>query len=167
LEFRTIDLGRDGDVCVRFRRDSYICSFDDVGRFDRENGPTGQAYLDWLAVRIAEFPAGFVHAWRGNEIIGQIEMRPRGAPPVGYINLFYLIPALRGSGLGIVLHGYAVSVFTSLGLEKLQLSVSPANARGVGFYRRNGWQDLGPRPGHADVHLMELMLKLNPRQTNL
>jgi ribosomal protein S18 acetylase RimI-like enzyme len=71
--------------------------------------------------------------WRNDEIIGQIEMRPHGSPPIGYVNLFYLIPAARGSGTAESLHEYAVSVFAGLGLEKLQLSVSPSNERAIGF----------------------------------
>jgi ribosomal protein S18 acetylase RimI-like enzyme len=82
-------------------------------------------------------------------------MRPRGSPPAGYVNLFYLVPSVRGLGFGESLHEYALSVFAGLGLQKLQLSVSPLNERAVRFYRKHGWQDLGPRAGHPDVHLME------------
>jgi ribosomal protein S18 acetylase RimI-like enzyme len=159
LEFRTIQLPRDSDICVRFRRDSFACSFAGAGRFDREYGPGGEAYLEWLATRIAEFPQGFVHIWRSGEIIGQIEGRPRGEPPVGYVNLFYLAPALRGRGLGLSLHQYAVSIFKSAGVETLELSVSPSNGRAVAFYRKHGWRDLGPRENHPEVHLMELSLR--------
>jgi ribosomal protein S18 acetylase RimI-like enzyme len=157
MQFRTIELPRDSAVSVRFRRDSFACSFTDPERFDRENGPDGRVYLDWLAARIAEFPQGFIHAWLKDEIVGQIEMRPRGSPPIGYINLFYLIPTLRGTGLGESLHRYALSVFAGT----LQLSVSPSNGRAIAFYRKHGWKDLGPRPGHADVHLMELIPETN------
>lgn len=87
-----------------------------------------------------------------------MEMRPRGSPPIGYVNLFYILPAVRGSGLGESLHEYALSVFANLGIKKLQLSVRPSNGRAIGFYRKHGWQDLGPRPGHDDVRLMELSL---------
>ena len=99
--------------------------------------------------------------WLKDEIVGQIEMRPRGSPPIGHINLFYVIPAVRGTGLGESLHRYALSVFASLGLGALQLSVSPSNGRATAFYRKHGWKDLGQRPGHADVHLMELILVTN------
>ena len=155
MQFRTIELPRDSAICVAFRRDSYACSFTDAGKFDRENGADGNSYLDWLATRIAEFPQGFVHVWRDNEIIGQIEMRPRGSPSIGYVNLFYLVPSARGRGLGESLNHYALSVFASLGVQKLQLTVSPSNERAVRFYIKQGWQDLGPRPGHENVHLME------------
>jgi ribosomal protein S18 acetylase RimI-like enzyme len=135
---------------VEFRRDSYVCSFGDAAGFDEEK------YLAWLTCRIAEFPQGHLHVWQNDRIVGQIEMRPRGTPAVGYISLFYLIPHARGSGLSEALHNHAVEVFGSLGILKLQLSVSPSNSRAVAFYRKHGWQDLGLRPGHDNVHLMEL-----------
>jgi ribosomal protein S18 acetylase RimI-like enzyme len=156
--FLTIQLPRDAETCVRFRRDSYACSFSNPARFDRECGRDGGLYLDWLTARIAEFPRGFVHVWERGEIIGQMEMRPRGNPAFGYINLFYLVPAVRGSGLSRSLQEYAHSVFTGLGLDRLRLTVSPSNQRAVAFYRKHGWQDLGPRPGDQGVHVMELSL---------
>lgn len=156
--FLTIQLPRDADTCVRFRRDSYACSFSNPERFDRDCGQDGGLYLDWLAGRVAEFPQGFVHVWERGEIIGQMEMRPRGNPPFGYINLFYLVPEVRGSGLGRSLHHYARSVFTSLGFDRLQLNVSPSNQRAIAYYRKHGWQDQGPREDDQDVHWMGLSL---------
>ena len=158
FEFRKIDLAKDADTCVRFRRDAYACSFADPERFEREGGADGQRYLDWIKARAAEFPQGFVHVWQGDRIVGQMEMRPRGSIRIGYINLFYLIPEMRGSGAAESLHQYAVDAFRTEDISKLQLSVSPSNARAIGFYRKHGWKDLGPRSGHADVNLMELVL---------
>jgi ribosomal protein S18 acetylase RimI-like enzyme len=156
--FLQIQMPRDANTCVKFRRDSYACSFSDPERFDRECGRDGDLYLDWLSARIKEFPEGFVHVWRMGEIVGQMEMRPRGNPAFGYINLFYLVPAVRGTGLSQSLHQYALSVFASLGLGLLQLSVSRSNPRAPAFYRKHGWQDLGPRQGYHGIHLMELSL---------
>ena len=96
--------------------------------------------------------------WLRDRIVGQVEMRPRGEPRIGYVNLFYLVPELRGSGAGASLQGYAVDVFQKNGVSKLQLSVSPSNERAAAFYRKFGWEDLGARPDHPDVNLMELVL---------
>src|SRR5690348_16579889 len=83
LAFRTIELPRDADTAVAFRRDSYICSFGSDSTFG-----DGAAYLEWLADHIAKHPAGHVHVWKGERIIGQIEMLiRRGAPDEGYVNL--------------------------------------------------------------------------------
>ena len=160
LEFRRIDLAQDADTCVRFRRDAYACSFGDLGRFDRECGVDGEIYLNWLAEKAAEFAQGFVHVWLGDRIVGQIEMRPRGQPPIGYVNLLYLVPELRGSGAGELLHEYAVDVFRKEGLSKLQLSVSSTNERAIAFYRKFGWEDRGPRDDHPEVNVMERRVAL-------
>lgn len=153
--FETIDLSRHAATCVAFRRDSYVCSFGTTERFDADCGPGGEAYLHRLAERMAELPAGYVHLWRDDEIIGQMEMRLRDEPPIGYVNLFYLRPDARGSGAGEHLQAYAVAVFAGLGMDRIQLSVSPENARAMAYYRKHGWRSLGPRPGHEEVLLME------------
>lgn len=153
IEFRTIELPRDGDICVRFWRDAYACSFADP---DQYRTRTDDEYLQSLAARIAEYPQCCVHVISGSEIVGQMEMKPRAGKPSGYVYLFYLAPALRESGAGDALHEYVVAVATDMGVQKLQLNVSPSNRRALAYYRKHGWVDLGVQPGHEEVHLMEL-----------
>src|SRR5690606_1388305 len=154
LEFRPIDLNLHASLCVMFRRDSYICSFGADGLFD-EADPSGVDYIERLRERTAKFPDGYVHVWCGDEIVGQMEMKVLEEPRRGYINLFYLIEGLRGVGLSSALHDYAMTFMRRHGVQVAQLSVSPTNARALGFYRKHGWKDLGLRPGRDDVLLME------------
>lgn len=158
LEILPIELPRDAGICVHFRRDAYACSFNDADRFERECGKEGKFYIEWLTNRKREFLPGFVHLWREGEIIGQVEVFPRTGLR-GFISLFYLVPSFRGSGISRVLDEYVRSVAVGLGLEKLELCVSPLNARAVGFYRKNGWRDMGPHPVHDGIHSMELLLR--------
>lgn len=157
LQFHTIDLARHADVAVAFRRDSYVCSFGSDQLFVEENGNDGRGYLEWLEARVERFPEGHVHAWRGDDIIGQIEMMigPRG----GYINLFYLRPDARGLGFGPPLHDYALGLLQRHDVAVAGLSVSPTNARALGYYQRHGWQDTGPRPGAPHVHELSLLIR--------
>ena len=99
LQFSTIDISKNSDICVKFRRESYTSSFEDGDRvFDSENCMNGQHYLSWLKERIAEFPIGCVHANLKGTIVGQLESRIRSAE-LGYVNLFYLAPEFRGTSL--------------------------------------------------------------------
>jgi len=154
LAFRPIDLEAHAPLCAAFRRDSYLCSFG-VDCFFEEAGPGGAHYLERLRQRIERFPDGYVHVWQGDRIVGQMEMQVRGDPPIGYVNLFYLIEEMRGSGVAGQLHDYALDFCARHGVERAQLSVSPNNARAMAFYRKHGWRDLGPRPGREIVNLME------------
>jgi ribosomal protein S18 acetylase RimI-like enzyme len=158
VRFVPIDLDAHGADCVRFRRDSFVTSFGSNEAFIRESGADGATYLAWLAERIREFPDGFVQVWDGASLVGQIEMRPKGTPPIGYVNLFYLVPDVRGTSLGDALHDYVLGVLRREGIRTAQLSVSPTNARARSYYRKHGWRDLGPRPGHYNVNLMELVI---------
>jgi ribosomal protein S18 acetylase RimI-like enzyme len=153
VRFATIDLERHADLCVAFRRDSFVVSFGDDQRFLEQNGKDGSLYIDWLEQRVASYPAGHVHLWRGSEIVGQIEMvvRPDGT---GYVNLLYLAAPARGRGLGDVLHDYATRLFAREGITVAHLSVSPSNARALRYYEKHGWQDLGPSPRSPEVRLM-------------
>lgn len=70
-------------------------------------------------------------------------------PRRGYVNLFYLTERMRGSGVSGDLQDYAMSFMHQ------QLSVSPTNARALGFYRKHGWRDVGLRLGRGTVKVME------------
>jgi ribosomal protein S18 acetylase RimI-like enzyme len=156
LQFRPIDVERDGALSVAFRRDSYVCSFGSDALFVEENGADGRGYLEWLRDRVIHFPDGHVHAWRGPDIVGQIEMVI--GPTSGYINLFYLRPDARGQGLGEQLHAYAVALLQRRGVRVAGLSVSPTNDRALRYYERHGWRDLGARAGADHVHEMVLVV---------
>lgn len=162
LQFATIDLARHRQLCIDFRRDSYVVSFGDDRLFNEENGIDGSGYIEWLADRIARFPEGHVHAWRGDHIIGQLELIV--GPSSGYVNLFYLRPEERGAGNGDALHDYAVQVFQRHQVRVAGLSVSPTNRRALSYYARHGWRDLGPRAGAAHVHDMALLLPGSGRE---
>jgi ribosomal protein S18 acetylase RimI-like enzyme len=157
LSFRTIDLDRHADLCVAFRRDSYVCSFGSDEAFFSSGGVDG--YLEWLKEGILRHPTGNVHAWQDDRIVGQLEMQIGAwVPPAGYVSLFYLVPERRGQNLGGALQRYAEEFMRAAGARRARLSVSPSNARALAYYRKHGWRDLGPREGESSVHLMELDL---------
>lgn len=154
LVFKTIDLNMHASLCVAFRRDSYRCSFGEDGFF-KEAGPDGVHYIEQLRLRITRFPDGYVHAWHGDQIVGQMEMQILEGPQRGYVNLFYLVEKMRGTGVSVELQDCAMDFMRRHGVSFAQLSVSPTNARALAFYRKHGWRNLGLRPGRDDVNLME------------
>lgn len=157
LSFLTIDLQRDAQTVLAFRRDSYLCSFGTDDAFDVED------YLSFLRERIARQPLGHVHVWRRQQIVGQLEMIVRTTtPPMGYVNLLYLAAEWRGLGIGGAIHRYMVQFMRDGGAALAQLSVSPSNARALAYYRKHAWRDLGPRPEDGSVRLMELSLAPSP-----
>ncbi len=159
LTFRTIDIDQNADLCIRFRRDSFVCSFGSDEAFVEHFGNDGDRYIQWLNQRIAELPEGCVHVWDGDSIIGQMEISIDVDRLRGYIFLFYLVPSARGGGASEHLHSYALKILRQHKVRRVQLSVSPSNSRAVAYYEKHGWRDLGPRPGHEKVHLMQLDLE--------
>lgn len=53
------------------------------------------------------------------------------------------------------LDAYARELCRAAGVRTTTLRVSPENKRAIAFYRKHGWHDRGPDPGHPDVHIME------------
>ena len=156
VEFRPIDLALHAELCLRYREDSFVCSFGSAERFHEHDGKGGIRYLQWLKNKLSENPFSCVHAWYKSQIIGQLEIgRWKEDATIGYVNLYYLIPEFRGKGKAPALDQYVTLFFTGLGLKRARLSVAPGNERAVRFYSRHGWRDLGPRPGAAEVHYME------------
>jgi len=152
LTFRTIDLSRDAQRCIAFSRDAQVCALGNDQRFVAVNGADGQGYLRWLAGRIAQFPRGHVHAFRGDEIVGQIELIVPAAfaPASGYVNLFYLVPEQRGARLGDALHDYTLELAREHGARVLRLTVAQRNHPAWRFYERHGWHNLGQKPDQGD-----------------
>jgi len=131
-----------------------MCSFGEDGFF-KESGPNGVHYIELLRLRTTKFPDGYVHLWHGDNIVGQMEMQILEEPRRGYVNLFYLVKEMRGAGVSGQLQDYAMAFMRQHGVQIAQLSVSPTNARALGFYRKHGWRDLGLRPGRDNVNSME------------
>jgi GNAT superfamily N-acetyltransferase len=159
LSIKPIQLDLHRDICISFREDSFVVSFGDANRFHGHDGKGAEGYIDWLKDKINRDPSSAVHVWRGETIIGQIEMgKLRRDPTCGYVNLYYLIASERGQGLGKLLDDHATEYFKSLQLKRVQLSVSPQNIPAISFYEKRGWRNLGHREDDPGVLLMEKMI---------
>ena len=152
--FKTIDIERDFETCIKFRRDSYFVSFGTYSGFESEM----RTYKNRMIDRIDHLPQGNCHLWSKNKIIGQTEMKLVDDLNVGYVNLLYLIPEYRAQGFGELLHKQAVKVFSELDKKTLHLSVSNSNKQALSFYSKHGWSNLGPRPDKDQVFLMSYVL---------
>lgn len=169
LTFAPIDLERHADLCTQFRADAFRVSFGRDERIYQEHAtsptavhPDGRGrerYVTWLAQRMRDIPGSCVHVWHHSAVVGQIEMgRFRGDASVGYVNLFYLIRAYRGHGLGAQLEQYALAFLQRTGHQLVRWSVSATNHQAIAFYLKHHWRDLGPRADHPDSHYMEKSL---------
>lgn len=139
LQFRTINIEKEVEDVIRFRKDSFVVSFGNDADFN------GKDYLKWLEENIAKFPDGFVFAEEDGEKFGQLELAIREFEEkrIGYVHLYYLVPGIRGKGRGRELHNYAVSFFDQHNVEEFHLRVSVTNTSAIRFYRKLGMQEAG------------------------
>jgi GNAT superfamily N-acetyltransferase len=163
--FAPIDLAEHGHLCVAFRLDSYVCSFGNSDRFYVDNVGE-QGYLDWLRDRMRDLPGSCVHFWRGAEVIGQLELEPsRAGPEIGYVNMYYLVPHVRGSGLSERLDDYVRAFYADLGLDRARLNVSSSNDRAIRHYEKRGWKNLGLDSRHPEILLFEKSYRITSKLT--
>ncbi|WP_409477113.1 GNAT family N-acetyltransferase [Pseudobdellovibrio sp. HCB154] len=156
FEIKPINLAQTKETCIKFREDSYVVSFGDAKRFYEADGKGADRYIEWLHSKLEKDPGLAVHCFLDGELIGQIELGYlKTDSTCGYVNLFYLIPSVRGKGLGAHLDIYAIDYFKAKNIKRVMLSVSPTNTSAIAFYKKRGWIELGPRPDHPEVHNME------------
>ncbi|MFD9627281.1 GNAT family N-acetyltransferase [Peribacillus muralis] len=154
--FRTIDIDKDKDMIVAFRKDSYVVSFGSEEGFGDE-----RSYLNRIKERVRQFPDGQVIIERDLEPIGQMELqiREHEGTEIGYVNLFYLIPEYRSKGLGKELVGYAEAFFRKFGVSEYQLRVSPDNQGAIRLYTKSGMVKLREENEKYPVWRMRKSLK--------
>jgi|GEM_PF-2173763 len=164
LSFKPVDLDAHAELCVRFALDLQVLGFGSAEGFHGPDGKGAERHIAHLHKRAASWPGCLVHVWRGEQIIGQINVSCVDSDPdIGYINLLYLVPEARGRGLGTLPETYAWAFLTGHGCRSLRLSASVANTPAWRFYQRNGWQDPGPREDAPGVHLLRSTRAWQPR----
>jgi GNAT superfamily N-acetyltransferase len=156
LVFRPIELPGDGSIAVRFCEDAFVCSFGTAERFWAEAGRDGKKWVKRLHERLEQDKRNAVNAWLAGHIVGQVILgRSETLPRAGHVNLYYLVPKLRGLRLADQLDSYAIAVLRDQGYRDATLAVSPTNKSALHFYLRRGWRDLGPCLDAPYVHAME------------
>lgn len=117
-----------------------------------------QPYLENAVECSRKSPRYLQCAMRRNTIVGILQLDPDHdtTENAGYISFFYMIPEYRGSGLGIQLLGEAVGIYRAMGRDRLQLSCGADNVRGMQFYERYGFHQIGTKQeSFGLVNLME------------
>lgn len=95
--------------------------------------------------------------------VGAIELDTRQSADenAGVIEFFYMDSAYRRTGIAVQLLGQAVSVYRSLGREKIRMSVSEKNEQTLGFCTKYGFVKISEYNGDGGRHvIMELDIKL-------
>jgi ribosomal protein S18 acetylase RimI-like enzyme len=138
LTYRTIRLPQDSARAIASHRDACRATFGE-GEFERHLERPGR-YLKNLARRVEEFPEGHLLAFAGDRCVGQLELQVPYGMSVGYVNLFYVAPAVRRRGYGRLMQARAEQYFRSWEANEIELHVSPLNVAAVRFYEAVGYR---------------------------
>lgn len=78
---------------------------------------------------------------RNSEPVGFVNTFPVGKhPEISWLDFCYLVPEVRGTRASEVLVERIIRIASDNGCRKIRLSVHRDNARGIAFYRKNGWE---------------------------
>ncbi|MGL6053445.1 MAG: GNAT family N-acetyltransferase, partial [Aeromonas salmonicida] len=109
--------------------------------------------------RLGQAQWHYIHVWVGEKLVGQLEFRSfSDEPETGYVQLIYLCPDYRGSGLAAGLQAYIRQQLLGAGCKWAILSVSRTNVRALNHYRRFGWQFFRHNPKHVETDFYRLEL---------
>ena len=145
IQFKAINLKKDYDICVGFRKDSYICSFGTDDGYEKSIS----GYHERMTNRFQDNRWFYRHIWYENQIIGQLEFKSFSQwEQFGYVHLMYVIPEYRGLGIANQAQEYIEKKLISCGCKGAVLSVSRINQRAVHHYKKWGWYYVEKNPKH-------------------
>lgn len=158
LRFEPVDYAQHKQLCLQFRQDAHLVSYDDLRYFDEEE------MFNWFQYLTQENPQGFKHVWLKDQIIGQIEFKAdiddvaenEQIYRYSYVNLFYLMPEYRGLGLGQQMHDFVIDQCRQAGSEEAYLRYIPGNKQAKAFYRKNGWLFSGEPDHRGQLMVLDL-----------
>ncbi|GHU91167.1 hypothetical protein FACS1894202_12140 [Clostridia bacterium] len=140
--FRPVNVRREAKLFEGFRRDAWRAIYGNLENYN------GDAFIEEAKYLIGKDKKSVVFAMSGERPVGLLELEVE-SPIVygaGHIGFFYLVPELRGKGLGVQLLGQAVSVCRAEGDRELTLRVFEGNAPARKFYEKHGFSQFGDEP---------------------
>jgi GNAT superfamily N-acetyltransferase len=155
MKFEPVDLLTNLELCINFRRDAHILSYDSSTDFNSEECTA------WFHSLKANNPTGFEHVILNNEIIGQLEfksgVKAADGSLSGYINLLYLLPEYRRKGYGLKLQEYVHAKFIADNCSVAYLRYLPRNQAAGSFYIKHGWNPEGASNERGQLMVKSLL----------
>ena len=148
LRFLPVNIDNDFSKCHAFREDSFRCSFGSLDGF----ASSIEGYEQKIRERMREPQWFYLHLWKDEEIVGQLEFKTFSfKPEFGYVHLVYLCEHSRGLGLAEQAQTYIEKTLLEQGCKGAILSVSRENTRALRHYEKSGWTFLKANPKHRQT----------------
>ncbi len=158
LRFEPFDLENDAGRYLDYRRDAWetVCgTLPPPATWLSNAAKNAQAHSRAVSLAlIYDKPAGMI----------ELDVKKGADENAGVIEFLYMEHEHRRTGIAVQLLGQAVSVFRSLGREKLRMSVSDRNEKTLGFCGKYGFRKLSE---HDSVGGRHVLLELDIAVTRL
>lgn len=154
LRFEPFDLEKDAGMYLDCRSESLTGQIDDHIKIR-------QGWLDKARLHASAHSRAVSLALIGEEPVGIIELDTKQGTDekAGVIEFFYMFPAQRRQGMTVQLLGQAVSVYRSLGREKLRMTVDDTNEDALRFCEKYGFIKTGEKE-NGRQYIMEMDIAL-------
>ncbi len=152
LWYRPLDPKADRERYLAARRDAWISIFGTDVPFD------GPAFWEGALRALEQSPWALTAVMLRQKFAGILQLSPQRFQEAGtgFLSLCYLIPELRGKGLGVQLMGQAVSFYRPLGRTTLRLRCSPAYDPLQKFCAKYGFHPVGQEQvGNRTLDILE------------
>lgn len=160
LYFVPLDLNRQADLYLEWRKDGWLASHGTMDHFD------GEGFLSVARQNFDYASDSILIAYAKDTPVGmiQLDQHQEAKDGVGRVPFLYIRPEYRSKGYGVQLLGQAVAVYRKQGRNRLRLRCAPENSRAKQFYHRYGFRKIGEESGgigHLDT--MELYIGIELR----
>lgn len=141
--YRPLDMETESDIYYQARKEAWVTIHKTMDGFN------GEAFLADARNQSEWDHRSVMCAMLGDKMAGllQLNFRRDAALGSGGIPFYYVMPEYRSKGLGVQLLGEAVSIYRSMGRERLRLRCAPENDVAQHFYQKNGFVKVGEEPG--------------------
>ena len=159
LWFRPLDRQADRERYLAARRDAWISIHGADVPFD------GQSFWAGALQTMDQSPWALTAVMSKQEFAGLLQLAPQRdqASGAGFVSLCYLIPSLRGKGLGVQLLGQAVSFYRPLGRTVLRLRSSSQNDPVQHFCAKHGFHSVDQEEvGGRTLDVLEKKIGFSP-----
>ncbi|APX10798.1 GNAT family N-acetyltransferase [Tateyamaria omphalii] len=122
---------------ARVAPDGFLVTLDEVREMDEARAQTALEF------------GGLRGVFEGETLVGFCGYRPQRLRRIRHraeLGPFYVTPSRQGSGAAQVMMQGVLAEARAGGVEQIELTVAPDNARAIAFYKRQGFQKYGVRP---------------------
>lgn len=137
--FKPVDFNKEEDILIHFAKQVYEAAYGDEALLNAENFLEESYQMAQKNPRAVTF--GMIDGIAGALV--RMNVLDESVPNTGIVGSFCIEKKYRGFGFSPQILGQAISVYREMGKDYLAARVAARNERAQGFYKKNGFENMG------------------------